>query len=180
MAAFVGLVQASLATETSQANKRAKTGTTPARSNRLADLITLLEYVDTNKIEASFPLLALCLEVLAACVELQASNQLDTSYAAQVLVATIQNLTLRLAKVADPSVEGIRVSPVLELIRISNNPQTSSQALSLIADLAAIVPEQVVQNVMPIFTFMGTNLMQRDDISSSRLVDKVCPNPLGL
>lgn len=29
-----------------------------------------------------------------------------------------------------------------------------------------------MQNIMPIFTFMGTNVLQRDDAYSSRVVDK--------
>lgn len=41
------------------------------------------------------------------------------------------------------------------------------------ADLARLAPAQVAQNVMPIFTFMGTNILQRDDAQSTRVVDKV-------
>lgn len=41
------------------------------------------------------------------------------------------------------------------------------------ADLAKLAPAQVAQNVMPIFTFMGTNVLQRDDAQSTRIVDKV-------
>lgn len=41
------------------------------------------------------------------------------------------------------------------------------------ADLARLAPAQVAQNVMPIFTFMGTNVLQRDDAQSTRVVDKV-------
>ena len=52
------------------------------------------------------------------------------------------------------------------------NPQTSHQALLLVSQLAAFLPEQVIQNVMPIFTFMGANVLQRDDAFSSRVVDQ--------
>jgi U3 small nucleolar RNA-associated protein 10 len=56
---------------------------------------------------------------------------------------------------------------------VSSNPQVSNQALLLVAELAAFAPNQVVSHVMPIFTFMGTNLLQRDDAYSSRVVEKV-------
>lgn len=56
---------------------------------------------------------------------------------------------------------------------VSSNPATSNAALNLMAELARLAPAQVAQNVMPIFTFMGTNVMQRDDAQSTRIVDKV-------
>jgi hypothetical protein len=59
------------------------------------------------------------------------------------------------------------------LLVVSNNPQVSNQALLLVAELAAFAPNQVVSHVMPIFTFMGTNLLQRDDAYSARVVEKV-------
>lgn len=54
----------------------------------------------------------------------------------------------------------------------SNNPQTYHQALLLLAQLGPLVPEQLVHNVMPIFTFMGANVLQRDDAYSLRVVEK--------
>jgi U3 small nucleolar RNA-associated protein 10 len=55
----------------------------------------------------------------------------------------------------------------------SQNPQTYHQALLLLAQLGPLVPEQLVHNVMPIFTFMGANVLQRDDAYSLRVVEKV-------
>jgi hypothetical protein len=89
--------------------------------------------------------------------------------------------------------ESVKLAPVLDMIRsesliersisfsftdgiwvvVSNNPQVSNQALLLVAELAAFSPNQVVSNVMPIFTFMGTNLLQRDDAYSARVVENV-------
>lgn len=55
----------------------------------------------------------------------------------------------------------------------SHNPQTYQQALLLLAQLGPLVPDQLVHNVMPIFTFMGANVLQRDDAYSLRVVEKV-------
>lgn len=55
----------------------------------------------------------------------------------------------------------------------STNPQTSHQALLLLSQLGPLVPEQLVHNVMPIFTFMGSNVLQRDDAYSLRVVERV-------
>ena len=86
--------------------------------------------------------------------------------------------------------DSIRMSPVLDFMRgtlgcshvasveltailtASTNPQTSHQALLLLAQLGPLVPDQLVHNVMPIFTFMGANVLQRDDAYSLRVVER--------
>lgn len=56
---------------------------------------------------------------------------------------------------------------------VSENPQTFNQALLLMASLARLAPEAVLLNIMPIFTFMGSNVFHRDDSYSFRVVQKV-------
>lgn len=43
----------------------------------------------------------------------------------------------------------------------------------LIASLASWVPEIVLHNLMPIFTFMGSTLIRQKDEFSARVVDQV-------
>ena len=40
--------------------------------------------------------------------------------------------------------------------------------------LTRLAPDAVLRNVMPIFTFMGSNVFHRDDTYSFRVVQKVC------
>lgn len=56
---------------------------------------------------------------------------------------------------------------------VSENPQTFNQALLLMATLSRLAPDAVLRNVMPIFTFMGSNVFHRDDTYSFRVVQKV-------
>jgi U3 small nucleolar RNA-associated protein 10 len=56
---------------------------------------------------------------------------------------------------------------------VSENPQTFNQALLLIANLVKLIPEVVLQTVMPVFTFMGSHVFQRDDSYSFNVVQKV-------
>jgi U3 small nucleolar RNA-associated protein 10 len=58
-------------------------------------------------------------------------------------------------------------------ISVADNPQTFHQALLLMATLAKLAPDSVLHNVMPVFTFMGANVFQRDDSYSFRVVQKV-------
>lgn len=61
----------------------------------------------------------------------------------------------------------------LQHCAVSANPQTFHQALLLIANLARLAPESVLYNVMPVFTFMGSNVFHRDDSNSFKVVQQV-------
>lgn len=67
-----------------------------------------------------------------------------------------------------PASVDISASPIA-----SGNPQLFQQALLIISSIAKIDPESVIQSVMPIFTFMGSNVFHRDDSFSFRVVQKV-------
>lgn len=54
----------------------------------------------------------------------------------------------------------------------ADNPQTFHQALLLIAAIARLAPDAILHNVMPVFTFMGSNVFHRDDTYSFRVVQK--------
>lgn len=46
------------------------------------------------------------------------------------------------------------------------------------ANLARLAPDSVLCNVMPVFTFMGSNVFHRDDTYSFRVVQQVkLPRP---
>lgn len=59
---------------------------------------------------------------------------------------------------------------------VSDNPQTFHQALLLISSLAHLAPEAVIRNVMPIFTFMGSSVLHRDDEYSFKVVQRASAN----
>lgn len=63
---------------------------------------------------------------------------------------------------------------------VADNPQTFHQALLLVANLARLAPDSVLRNVMPIFTFMGSNVFHRDDTYSFRVVQQVTNSPFVL
>lgn len=59
-------------------------------------------------------------------------------------------------------------------VKVVGNPQTFHQALLLMTSLARLAPESMLHNIMPVFTFMGSNVFHRDDAYSFRVVQKVC------
>jgi U3 small nucleolar RNA-associated protein 10 len=56
---------------------------------------------------------------------------------------------------------------------VAVNPQTFNQALLLISSLSRLAPEAVLHHIMPVFTFMGSNVFHRDDSYSFRVVEQV-------
>lgn len=95
--------------------------------------------------------------------------------------------------------EKFSVELVVQCIRASDVPQTHHHALLLLGSAATIFPvssthttwsyfhrggvkswllflfvlqEKVLHNIMPIFTFMGANLLRLDDAYSFRVIDK--------
>jgi len=56
---------------------------------------------------------------------------------------------------------------------VCRNPQTSNRALLLLASITNLFPQMVVDNIMPIFTFMGAATLRQDDNSSFHVIQKV-------
>jgi U3 small nucleolar RNA-associated protein 10 len=46
-------------------------------------------------------------------------------------------------------------------------------ALLLVAGLAVIAPELVLHSIMPIFTFMASSVLKKDDDYSALVIDQV-------
>jgi hypothetical protein len=55
---------------------------------------------------------------------------------------------------------------------VSQNPQVFHRCLLLFASIARFAPGAVLHHVMPIFTFMGSDVFHRDDSYSFRVVQK--------
>ncbi|KAJ3898549.1 armadillo-type protein [Lentinula edodes] len=115
---------------------------------------------DHETLPHSFDLITHLLESLSQILRFQASGASINSassveFICQNIMASIDGVA---AGVRDPpnlSPTPIRLDVLVEIIRVSVNPQTLHQALLLIAGLARLAPESVLRNVMPVFTFMG-------------------------
>jgi hypothetical protein len=67
----------------------------------------------------------------------------------------------------------IRTDLIIDCIRTSDSPQVQNTAILLVAGLAAIAPELVLHSIMPIFTFMGSSVLKKDDEYSALVIDQV-------
>lgn len=64
----------------------------------------------------------------------------------------------------------VRSDVLIECIRTTTNPQVRNSALLLVSALAKVTPELILHATMPIFTFMGANVLRQDDEFSAHVV----------
>ena len=67
----------------------------------------------------------------------------------------------------------VRSDVLIDCIRTTTNPQVRNSALLLVSALARITPESILHSIMPIFTFMGANVLRQDDDFSAYVVKQV-------
>lgn len=94
-------------------------------------------------------------------------------YIEQEILSALVALLGRITDPGDITRAHIGIEVVIKVIRASSNPRTAQRALLVAGDLARLVPESVLHNIMPIFTFMGSSDLQRDDAYSFGVVEKV-------
>ncbi|KAG1761179.1 hypothetical protein EDD22DRAFT_897736 [Suillus occidentalis] len=157
------------------ASKRAKLDN-PSHGNveeKMSIFTFLAEILGTKELPGSFDLLTQLLDTLGKIIHYDSPIPSDTSYPCQMLMAAVEQAA---SKITEPPGRPIRLDILVEIIRVSENPQTFNQALLLMAGLARLAPDSVLHNIMPIFTFMGTNVFHRDDSYSFKVVQNTIEN----
>ncbi|SPO40566.1 related to UTP10 - nucleolar protein, component of the small subunit processome [Pseudozyma flocculosa] len=156
--------------------KRARTslGADETVRRAAAVLVVLLEAASGKRLARSAALVSELFEVLRVAVELHASLAVNAEYLLQLAMSCLANLVAGLDADSAPAdiVQSLRADTIVGAIKASHNPQTFQHALLLLSRVATIAPEPVLHNVMPIFTFVGSTVLQRDDAFSYTVVEK--------
>lgn len=128
---------------------------------------TWLEFLQ-NKREINNPhlLLPQLFAVLQKCLHFE--DQSNVEYVKQLSLACLYHLCVTIApdgKVPDKLIteKNFKIEPVVQCIRGTQNPQTHHHALQLLSHSARMLPEQVLHNMMDIFTFMGSSVVSSFD-----------------
>lgn len=96
-----------------------------------------------------------------------------TEYTRQVLLGNILRLMERAsAHGIELDESAFRVDLLIQMIRVTDNPQTHNHALLLLAAIGAAYPEKVLHNMMPVFTFMGASVLRQDDNYSFHVIQR--------
>ncbi|KAH9054895.1 hypothetical protein EDB87DRAFT_1644309 [Lactarius vividus] len=161
--------------EPSRATKRAKvTEADGDDSESLGSLTFLAEVLSGVSLPGDRDLISCLLEVLSNVARSEERSTAGVAYIEQLLMSCIQNASAAAQTSGETSFTGIRLDILVDIIRVSESPQTFHQAL------ARVAPKSVLHNVMPVFTFMGSNVFHRDDNYSFRVVQKTVDSIIPL
>ncbi|NXK60082.1 HEAT1 protein, partial [Sylvietta virens] len=112
------------------------------------------------------------------CLEPMASEEENMEYTKQLILSCLLNICQKISsdgsKVPADTLdkEKFNVELIVQCIRISKMPQTHHHALLLLGAVAGMFPDKVLHNIMPIFTFMGANVLRLDDTYTFQVINK--------
>ncbi|XP_035177994.1 HEAT repeat-containing protein 1 isoform X1 [Oxyura jamaicensis] len=143
---------------------------------RVMLILELLQH--KKKLKRPQALVPALFNLLSRCLEPQASEEENTEYTKQLILSCLLNICQKLssdgskvsADVLDK--EKFNVELIVQCIRVSKMPQTHHHALLLLGAVAGMFPDKVLHNIMPIFTFMGANVLRLDDTYTFQVINK--------
>lgn len=143
---------------------------------RVTLILELLQH--KKKLKRAQTLVPVLFSLLSRSLEASSGDDTNREYTKQLLLSCLLNVCNKLSPDGAPvgtdvlDEDKFSVELVVQCIRASDMPQTHHHALLLLGTVASIFPEKVLHNIMPIFTFMGANIMRLDDAYSFRVIDK--------
>lgn len=160
---------------TSQNNMVAMTVKDEAELSKLMDKMTfILEIIDSSSPQSHPELADGLFQTLAALHHFKSQIQSGMSYLLSLtlgsLLAIVNKSKASPKPLFDTSV--IRADLVVDCVRTTDSPQVQNAALLLVAGLSVVAPELVLHSVMPIFTFMGSSVLRKDDDYSVSVIDQ--------
>uniref|UniRef100_A0A182VU08 HEAT repeat-containing protein 1 n=1 Tax=Anopheles minimus TaxID=112268 RepID=A0A182VU08_9DIPT len=146
--------------------------------------VTLLEHLQNKKkLENAHLLVPKLFECLKYCLDFEEQSAVE--YVKQIVLSLllcciqkVDELITHGKMVQDESpfanaASMFKVEQIVQCIRGTQNPQTHHHALLLLAHVARYVPEQVLHNMMEIFTFVGSSIVRQDDAYSFQIISKI-------
>lgn len=143
-------------------------------SQIMSKMTFVLELVDSSAPENHPQLAHGLFQTLAALHHFKSQVQSGMSYLLSLTLGSLLAIVNKSKTVRKPLFDTsvIRADLVVDCVRTTESPQVQNTALLLIAGLAVIAPELVLHSVMPIFTFMGSNVLRKDDEYSVTVIDQ--------
>ncbi|KAJ5477664.1 hypothetical protein N7530_003173 [Penicillium desertorum] len=160
---------------TSQNNMVAMTVKDEAELSKLMDKMTfILEIVDSSSPETHPELVDGLFQTLAALHHFKSQIQSGMSYLLSLTLGSLLAIVNTSKGSAKPNFDTsvIRADLVVDCVRTTDSPQVQNGALLLVGSLSVIAPELVLHSVMPIFTFMGSSVLRKDDDYSVSVIDQ--------
>lgn len=133
-------------------------------------IIVILEIIqDKKKINQKEILIPELFNFLSKTLEWE--NQASVEYVRQLVLSSIFNCCDELG-ISGLDETKFQVELVVQCIRVSDNPKTHHQSLLLLNLAATIFPDYVLNNIMSIFTFMGSSIIRQDNSYSFQVISQ--------
>ncbi|KAF9915291.1 HEAT repeat-containing protein 1 [Lobosporangium transversale] len=179
------LMQETMVNEEGSSKRQRKAGpedpmTPSATVESLYRLVTVLELLEYKEVAESNKLVTPLFELLSTIMNSDLNNNTTPVSIEYIDQLMLSSLTSFIRQATEPSGDKtikldesiLRVDLVVNCIRATGNPQTHHQALLLMAAIASLYPEKVLHNIMPVFTFMGANVLRQDDNYSFHVIQQ--------
>ncbi|KAF3933603.1 hypothetical protein ABW19_dt0207210 [Dactylella cylindrospora] len=142
---------------------------------QMKELTIVLELLEGDQPERFPDLLPTMFLVLAKALAYAEASPMGGDYMIQVLLSCLTAIAngykkSHPGKLLDSN--SVRADIIVNCIRSTSSPQLQNSALLLTATLADIAPDVVLHSVMPIFTFMGANVLRQDDEYSAHVIEQ--------
>lgn len=127
----------------------------------LFELILLKKNSTCGKLELAEPLS----ELLKVVLNSTQDGMMSFEYLKQLLLSALCHIVkgANWDSLKSEKTSGVRISYIVACIRETQNLQTQNSALLLLSEIAKVRPEEVLLNIMPVFVFIGTNIIRKDD-----------------
>ncbi|RMZ89000.1 hypothetical protein DV736_g3773, partial [Chaetothyriales sp. CBS 134916] len=162
--------------------KRRRTSSGRAPPSQLAEALSsaiprlglTLELVEGSKPETKPELLSNLFDIMLVFRKLKSQSQPVSPYLLNVCLSSINGIVAKQRTLRRPSLDlsAIRADIITDFARTTENSQVQATALQVLASLAALAPERVIYNIMPVFTFMGSDVLSKNDEHSVNIVDQ--------
>ena len=146
----------------------------PDLSQLIRRISLVLELVDSSTVEGTPELTVSLFHVLTWLQTLKTTLHSELGYLLSLTLGSLLAIVKHVSSSQrqDIDLSSTRIDLVVDCARVTDNPQVQNTALLLVAALASIAPEHVLHSVMPIFTFMGSSLLKKDDDYSAHVVNQ--------
>lgn len=143
-------------------------------SKLLRRLTTVLELVEGSNPAEHAQLFKNLFAILGDLQPLKQQSGSDLVYIQSLILGSLTPMVNVIKDRSDASEyqTSARADLLIDIVRHSGSPQVQNAALLLIASLATWVPEVVLHNIMPIFTFISSTLLRQNDDYSAHVVDQ--------
>ncbi|KAI5810289.1 hypothetical protein DFH27DRAFT_509326 [Peziza echinospora] len=152
------------------------TGDEDVVGSKIDDLTAILELLEVQPIgEGHVDLLKLGFGILSEVMNVAGEIGVSVGYLLQLILGVLGGVVGYIKTSKDPKrkLDGsVRADVLVNCIRSTTSPQVQNRALLLVASLADVAPEVVLHSVMPIFTFMGANVLRQDDEYSAHVIEQ--------